>query len=334
VAGLGELVPALAPLAPTGRVAVPELQVSTAPLALEGTLELPELVLNREGDPPLALRGTFEGRGDRLRSRDLVAAVAGQRLGIDLVVAELAAAPRFRADLSSEGIDTKALLDAYGSGGGKLSGPLRVSGRLQGPLAGEDPFLETLGGKLRAEIAPGRLEGVSLLRSTFDELGAGAAGEVAERLKGDGALERFDEDEFESLSGTFDVGGGRARSDDLRLVYRHYAVELWGSVGLADRSLDLAGRLTIGEDIDAALSGAQGTGVAPRERVIRLARVTGTVDEPRVALSSEAVLTFASIYAADPRRREKWERKLDERLGEGAGRQVLDALDEVLGGKP
>jgi uncharacterized protein YhdP len=332
VAGLGELLPALAPLAPTGRVAVPELRVSTAPLALDGTLELPELVLHREGDPPLALRGRFEARGDRLRSRDLVASVSGQELGIDVVVAELASAPRFRADLSGERIDTKALLAAYDAGGGKLSGPLRISGRLQGPLAGKRPFLETVGGRLQAEIAPGRLEGVSLLRSTFDALGAGAAGPVAGRLEGGGALERFDEDEFESLSGTFEIAAGRARSDDLRLVYRHYAVELWGSVGLADRSLDLAGRLTIGEAIDAALAGGEAAGSA-RPRVIRLARVTGTVDEPRVALSSEAVLTFASIYAADPRRREKWERKLDERLGEGAGREVLDALDEVLGGK-
>jgi hypothetical protein len=66
--------------------------------------------------------------------------------------------------------------------------------------------------------------------------------------------------------------------------------------------------------------------------VIPLARVTGTVESPRVEMTADAALRFAALYATE-RRREKWERKIDKRLGEGSGRQVLDALDQILSGE-
>jgi hypothetical protein len=60
--------------------------------------------------------------------------------------------------------------------------------------------------------------------------------------------------------------------------------------------------------------------------------VTGTIDAPEVALSREALAGAAAAYTGDERRREKWESKLDEKLGEGQGKQVLEALDKVLQG--
>jgi hypothetical protein len=73
---------------------------------------------------------------------------------------------------------------------------------------------------------------------------------------------------------------------------------------------------------------APGTGAGRRS--VPLASVGGTIDAPEVELTREALAGAASAYARDERRRRKWEKKLDERLGEGQGGQVLDALDEVL----
>ena len=70
-----------------------------------------------------------------------------------------------------------------------------------------------------------------------------------------------------------------------------------------------------------------------RSRVIPLARVTGTLESPRVEITDEAVLRFAALYATE-RHREKLEREIDERLGEGAGSQVIDVLDGILRGEP
>jgi hypothetical protein len=68
------------------------------------------------------------------------------------------------------------------------------------------------------------------------------------------------------------------------------------------------------------------------KREIPLAAVRGTLDDPKVSITSQAALAFAaSVYGTDERR-EKLEKKLDERLGEGGGKQVIDLLEGVLGG--
>src|SRR5262249_51165690 len=101
-----------------------------------------------------------------------------------------------------------------------------------------------------------------------------------------------------------------------------YTAELRGRMGLADRALDLQGTLHVDESLGDAI------GVAGR--TIPLASVRGTLDDPEVALSREALAGIAAAYAGDPRRREKWEHKLDERLGDGRGKDVLQALDKML----
>jgi hypothetical protein len=84
--------------------------------------------------------------------------------------------------------------------------------------------------------------------------------------------------------------------------------------------------LTILPEVDAALQADPGSG--GREKVIPLAHIGGTLSEPRVQLTREAVVAFA----ASPRRTEL-EQKIDERLGEGSGREVIDALEGLLGGR-
>ena len=90
------------------------------------------------------------------------------------------------------------------------------------------------------------------------------------------------------------------------------------------------------DEIDGAIASQDPDGEKPRlgrSRVIPLARVTGTLESPRVEITDEAVLRFAALYATE-RHREKWEREIDERLGEGAGSQVIDVLDGILRGEP
>jgi hypothetical protein len=60
--------------------------------------------------------------------------------------------------------------------------------------------------------------------------------------------------------------------------------------------------------------------------------VKGTLDEPRVSISPQVALSFAASVYGGGERREKLERKIEERLGEGSGKQVIDLLDSVLGG--
>jgi hypothetical protein len=153
-------------------------------------------------------------------------------------------------------------------------------------------------------------------------------------LKGGKTLQRFYGDEFESISGTFRVRNGRGSTDDLQMIYRHYRVDLQGSVGLLDESLDLSGTLTIDEEVDAAIEGTapqDSSAQRASSTVIPLAHIGGTIRAPRIEISREEAARLAARYAAPEKRREL-EEKIDERLGEGAGREILGTLEQILGG--
>jgi AsmA-like C-terminal region/Domain of Unknown Function (DUF748) len=318
---LGALLPGLAGSGLTGKLSLAGMDVGLDPLSVRGRAVLDGLVLGRVGKEHPVLRGTLEGLGGEVVGRELRASLAGQEAPIALRVGDLAGAPRFQLGARLERADSSALVGALTGNREILSGPLDLTADLGGPLAGPTPLLQAIAGTLDLRIAPGRLRNVSLLRTAFRTARVAESARGKEKSK----LDRYYSDEFESLSGRFRIADGKARTDDLRLVYGGYSADLRGGIGLEDRSLDLRGSLTLEPEVDSALVGGSG-----RRRTIPLASVKGTVDDPQVALTPEAVAAIASVYVQDERRREKWEKKLDERLGEGRGKDVLNALDKVL----
>jgi hypothetical protein len=335
--GWGELVPALAPYEPGGELALERLVVQTPPLDLGGRVLLGGLRLRpgSGGGEPVVLDGALLAEGTRVRSSDLVARAGGESVRLEVELTDLAGAPRYHVRASTANAEIAALLGSVTGSRGTLEGPLTANADLAGPLGGGEDPLRALSGRTRIEVGKGRLAGVSLLRSVVDRLGAFA--EVAALAgfgRGGAALEPFYRDEFESISGSFDLAGGLARTEDLRLVYRDYAVDLRGVYGLLDESLDFTGKLTVGRALDAALAGgtpapdAGDASAAPR--VIPLARVRGSLGAPRVELTREAALAFVGGFTSGPRR-DRLERKLDDRLGEGRGKEVIDALEGLLG---
>lgn len=313
-----------------GSVAIEGFEATTGPLELAGRVVLDDVRVAPEGEPEMVVRGALVGRGDGIASEDLVITLAEQAIPVGVRLQGLTAAtPHLDLTAKAQGLETGALMAAFDQDPELLTGPLDLDAALGGPLPTQGSILEQLRGRVVFEIAPGTLRGVSFLRSAFG--GLGSTGQAALALGGrEEKLERFYGDEFERLGGTVQVAEGQARSDDLRLDYGDYHVDLRGTIGLEDLGLDLIGKITIEEEVDRALADG-GTG---RRRVIPLAHVGGTLAEPRVEVTQEAMLGFAAAYTQDSRRREKWERKIDERLGEGAGEEVLRTLDEILGGAP
>ncbi|HET6304332.1 MAG TPA: AsmA-like C-terminal region-containing protein, partial [Myxococcota bacterium] len=340
--GWGELVPALAPYEPAGELALERIAVQTPPLDLGGRVLLRGLRLRPgSGDraaEPVILEGALVAEGTRLYSSGLVAKAGGETVGLEVEITGLAGAPRYRVRASTANAQIAALLLSLTGQKGALEGPLTANADLAGPLGGEEDPLRSLTGRARIDVGKGRLAGVSLLRGVVERLGAFAeVAELAGLGRGGAALEPFYRDEFESITGSFDLGGGLARTEDLRLVYRDYAVDLRGVYGLLDESLDFTGKLTLGRALDAALAGEPpapgGADAAPAApKVIPLARVRGSLDSPRVELTREAALALAGGLTSGPRR-ERLERKLDDRLGEGRGKEVIDALEGLLGGR-
>lgn len=331
--GFGGWLPGLAASGATGSVALEQVEVKTEPLDVRGGI-----VLDRVGAPVGETRGLLtgrlEGQGNALAGENLELRLAEQLFKIGLTLDDLAREPRARLRLASEGADAGKLVAGLSGKPSTLEGPLTLTGDVDAPLSDPDALLRALSGNLALGVTPGRLRGVSLLRSAFDALGStGPVGDLLSGRKRE-RVERFQKDAFETLSGSFRIADGLARTDDLRLVYSDYQVDLRGVLGLVDRSLDFQGRLTLFEELDRAL--AEGaSGEAPARGVRRelpLAAVKGTLDSPRVVITPAVALQFAAAYLAGGERYEKLEKKIEERLGEGSGKQVIDLLDSVLGG--
>jgi len=327
--GWEALVPALREYGPGGRVEIPRLRVATAPLDVTGEVGLRQVSATPPESPSVTLDGVLQGRGRSLAFQDLLLTTADQTLQLTGAVENLDTAPRLDLGVRGQGLASAALAKAY-AGSELLGGPLTLEADVRAPLTAES-LAEALTGQIRWRMDEGWLRGTSLLKQTFGALGQAAeAALLVNRLRGSDKLERFYEERFQEASATFRVSDGVARTDDLRLVYRHYIADLRGSIGLLDQRLDLTGEIIVDEAVDAALAGdARARG---DRTVIPLARVTGTVDSPRVDLSPRAVTALATRYAIG-RERSELERKLDEELGEGAGRAAGELLEGILGGR-
>lgn len=325
LAGIGELVPALAPLAPEGAAALQGLRLSGPPLALAGRVVLDGARLRPGRRGPIVLRGALVGEGAGFRSEGLVAEAGGQPASLALAVTGLDGAPRHQTRLALERADAQPLLAALTGRPDALTGPLTVAAELAGPLAGGGAALAGLAGDARLAAGPGRIPGVAPFQMAVEQLEKTIGGLGDRRRE---RLRQFYGDRFESLAGRITVSGGTARSEDLVLRYPGYALELAGTVRLADRVLAARGRLVLEEEAYAALAGREPE-PGGRARVLPLAAVGGTLDEPRVAIDAQAAIALAATFATAGKR-DKLERKLDRVLGDGAGRGVLDALDGLF----
>ena len=211
-----------------------------------------------------------------------------------------------------------------------IEGPLTLRADLAGPLGAN--AIAALAGGAELAVGPGRLPGVSPLRAALDGLAKyREIADVLDPARAKQSLAPYLGDRFESITGRFAIGEGRARTDALVLTYPGYRLELRGKIGLADQSLDAKGRVVLEPALEAALANRP-VDVAGESRRIEVAKVRGTLAEPKLEIDQAGAIAFAASLAL-AQKRDKWERKLDKALGEGSGGALLDALDGLLGNK-
>jgi len=331
LAGWDAILPALAGLGLTGKLSFANLAIGMDPLSVKGAITLDAVAMPLAEGQSAVVSMKLEGSGDAIRGTGPVT-VGGQQVALELGLTRLSREMNLTLGAHADDLDSGALAAAFGAPEGSLDGPLDLDARLAAPLGGEAELVDSLTGPLAFSIAPGRLPGVSLFRSAVDVLGGIATvGVLFGGLDSGGTLEKFYDDEFERLGGTFELAGGSARTDDLVLLYRDYSVALAGDITLADTALDLEGTLTIFESIDRAIAGGAAAGAAPSARGVKrelpLAHVGGTASAPSVSISAKGALQFAAAYLGGGKLRGT----LDEAVP-GAG-DVIDALGSLFGGK-
>jgi uncharacterized protein involved in outer membrane biogenesis len=124
-----------------------------------------------------------------------------------------------------EPLDLEALLSATTSLGRKLSGTTRIAVDVHGRA--ETPVARSVQGTIRTGIANGVIRDFPMLATINRAL------QITEGAGND--------TRFERLEGTFSLGGGRATTNDLRLVAGALTVTLAGAIGLDSQSLGLSG---------------------------------------------------------------------------------------------
>lgn len=333
--GWDELVPALAEYHLAGKLVPGTLRVATDPLSVRGRIGLDGVRLAMPEGAEITLQGAVEGRGDSISLVDLTLTTGGQSVKIGGDVSGLSQKRMgYHLKLDSDGAESNTLLSAFTAAKDQLYGPLFVDTDLTGKT--DDPGLQSLAGHVQFGVHPGKIKDVSLLQLTVQKLGT--FGEAAllftaldkpSRMK---KLERYYGDEFNELAGTFDVAGGWARTNDLRLVYPSYRVDLKGGLRLRDLGLDFKGTLTFDKEVDAALAEGSDATATSEKRTIELASITGTLDDPKVGLSSGAVRSWVGGYTGK-QLRDKYQDKVDEKLGKDLGGDVGDLVEGLLGGK-
>ncbi len=330
--GWEALVPALTGYDVSGRVSAVDLAIATDPLDLRGTLSLDEVTLTLPEQADVVLRGDVVAQGDGAATRNFSLAVAGQVLSVEGSIHELAKTPHYRLRFDTEAADTNRLVSVFAGKRDAVFGPLDAHGDVSGRI---DAPLESLEGSVRFDITNGRVVGVSLLQEVFDSFGSlGAAAQVAGAAFGGPNLQRFYGDDFEAIRGTLDLAAGAVRTDDFHMLYRDYRVDLSGAIGLTDLALDMRGKLTIFEPVDAAVAADAGASEArPTRREIPLAAVGGTLDAPRVRVTADVARGFAASYGLRGKPGRKLEDAIDKNLGKGTGGIVVDVLEDILGGK-
>jgi len=313
LAALRELLPPDRPPV-SGRFHVEALDLQLDPLRITGNAALDAVETMLEHGP-IRISGPVRGLGTQIALENGTAVVGDQTIALSATYDLESGAITASYDTANSQLG--ALLAAL-SGRGEVDGTLSSSGR----LAASSPAVAALAGTGRIDIRPGRIQGFSLAKSVLGSLAALPVLAASSQGKD---LSRYDDEQFERLTADYRIADGRVSSENLELAYQNTVAFLHGSIGMSDRSLDLAGRIVISKEVDAELAGAK----RAKERIIPITHITGTLDSPRVELDQKTLAALALAYSGNDKVREK----LDKALGPGGSEAVQDFLGNILGGK-
>ena len=344
VTALALLVPELSDSGAHGQLEIKNLIYQAEPPSLQGTVSAEGLHVVFENGGSMSLSVDLTGEGDAVAiekgdfsSGDQHFLVSGkvnaldENLPFDL---KIETPKPIRADAFLTGL-SPSLSDV-------LYGPVTLTANLSGSgssLSVEEDFFHSLNGDFKLEMGEaipgveegGRIVGFSLLSSLFDALGKySQLTRVTHLLLGDKSpdLSGMSDDSFEKARVIAEVKGGVCVIERARIVESSYAANLVGDIELANLSLDLRGKIELGQAAAAAL----GAHAKDGEIVVPVAHIRGTLDDPEVNVSESAVLSLTSQMVSNNVAIKTVLGGTDKVLP-GAGTLLGSGLNALLGGK-
>jgi hypothetical protein len=274
----------------SGPVSVSELEVLTKPLELRGEVRFEGVAVRPADVGEFEVRGSLLGEGDVIRTRDLMLTAGGEVIPLEGELSGLDGSRSYRLRVRTEQADTDRIVSAFSANDDRLHGPLDLLGELDGSLAGQPSLADALGGRVRFDIAPGRLRGISILEATFRRFDQTGALGFLKGLNLPGfqnplapGLERYYGEHFDSLGATLEIQAGQAHTPDFRLVTPSYEFALQGLIRLSDLGLDAEGELLLGAELMGSIAGLVGLPKMPlvQKVVIPIPKLGGTLTDPK-----------------------------------------------------
>ena len=344
VTALALLIPELSDSGAHGRLEIKDLIYQAEPPSLQGTVSAEDLHVVFENGGSMSLSVDLTGQGDvvAIEKGDFSAGdqhflISGKVHGLDGGLPfdlKIETPKPIRADAFLTGL-SPGLSDV-------LYGPVTLTANLSGSgssLGVEADFFRSLNGDFKLEMGQaipgveegGRIVGFSLLSSLFDALGKySQLTRVTRLLLGDKSpdLSGMSDDSFEKARVISKVKDGVCVIEKARIVESSYAANLVGDIELADLSLDLRGKIELGQAAAAAL----GAHAKDGEIVVPVAHIRGTLDDPKVNVSESAVLSLTSQMVSNNVAIKTVLGGTDKVLP-GAGTLLGSGLNALLGGE-
>lgn len=185
--------------------------------------------------------------------------------------------PVLRLNGRIDGLDVVDAMKAAGSQGGGITG--RLGGSVSLSAAGTDSatLLRTARGSMSVVITNGTMPKLDLVRPIVLAFG-----------KPSGAPPEGSGSGFSRLGGTFALANGVVSSKDIAMAARDFDVTGEGSVGLASGALSARGNVVLSQELTAQ-AGVDLRRYAQEDgRVVVPATVSGTLQQPAVALDVAA----------------------------------------------
>lgn len=305
---LDDLFGVVATSAPSGGGAAGGAGTATALRGITAKGTLAAGVLKFQGFELTGVRGTATLKDGVVGLSDLAAGLCSGSIAGGASADLARGTPAIKLDAALKGIDVDALAAAYDPAlKGVVRGRLAGNAGLTAKGTTMDGLLDTASGTVRLAITEGAVTSISVLKQMAGLL----------EMAGGKGIGR-DETPFDSLTGTFAVGGKRATTDDLALDSADLDLFGKGSLGL-DMTLDLA--------VLARFSKEATTGMV--EKTAKLRALTDSQGQLAVNLLASGSLAAPKVSLDTS----KQVRQLQEQKKAEVKEKVRGRLIDLLGGK-
>ncbi len=231
------------------------------------------------------LAGTVRYENETVHLDSVRAALYGGEASVTGRILLSGSAPDFRINVVLKDVHAEELLSRKTSLGDLLSGPISLSADLGGGARDFADFARTASGSGTVRVTGGKIKGVDLLSTAAGLAGLSGILPAAPAGRGRGAGETA----FSDLSADFRIGGGKIRSETLKLVSDKLGLSGAAVIGF-DKTLDFRGALRLSKEMSDRVRGGGGKFfVGSGGRVEIPLVMSGPVGSPAVAVDTDAL---------------------------------------------